>query len=74
MKQVQQSAKLPVQVDFDVPVGYSLRPTEDGKTEWTVHAGYEGSAMPGRRRPMVGKYLKAVPDVKAMLNRWDAGA
>jgi hypothetical protein len=73
MKQTQVGTKLPVQVDFTVPVGYSLRPTGDGNTEWTVHAGYEGSRVAGRERPWVGKYLKAIPDVEAMLRRWAEG-
>lgn len=71
MKQHQTSRKLPVGVDYTIKVAYSLEPTEDGQTEWMTHSGYEGSALTGGSRPRVIKYLEAIPEVLALLQKWN---
>jgi hypothetical protein len=63
VKQNQISKKVPVQVEWKVEVPYFLGPTGDGRTEWIVHAGYEGGMLTGGNRPPVVKYLKAIPAV-----------
>ena len=73
MKQSQISQKLPVQLAWDIKVGYFLGPTEDGKTEWVIHAGYEGGILTGGNRPRVIKYLEVIPNIEAMLRKWNEG-
>lgn len=73
MKQVQTSRQVPVQVTYDVKVGYTLEPTRDGRTEWVIHGGYEGGLLTGGNRPQVLKYLELIPAVEAMLSKWNQG-
>ena len=73
MKQSQISRKLPVQVEYNIKRGYFLGPTEDGKTEWVIHAGYEGGILTGGNRPRVIKYLELIPAVEAILRKWNEG-
>ncbi len=70
MQQTQTSRSAPVQVVWKVEAGQILGPTGDGRTEWIVQSGYEGGLLTGGNRPMVGKYLEAIPAVEGMLRKW----
>ncbi len=71
MTENQTSNQVPVQCVYKVDVGHSLELDEMGGTCWTVNTAYEGGLFSGGHRPMVGKYLKAIPAIRSMLQQWN---